>query len=129
MKLSDHFTLNELTKSQTALRLGIDNTPDDEQIENLKALCENILEPVRDKYGPLTPSSGFRSIPLCEAIGSSVKSQHCQIKERVMFDQLILEFYKDGDSNSGWVHCSYKKGDNRQEVLRFDGSRYSPDLK
>ena len=76
MKLSDHFTLNELTKSQTALRLGIDNTPDDEQIENLKALCENILEPVRDKYGPLTPSSGFRSIPLCETIGSSVKSQH-----------------------------------------------------
>ena len=148
MQLSEHFTLNELTKSQTALRLGIDNTPNDEQIENLKALCENILEPVRDKYGPLTPSSGFRSIPLCEAIKSSAKSQHAKgeaadfevmgtdnlklatwIKERLMFDQLILEFYKDGDPNSGWVHCSFKKGDNRKEVLRFDGSRYSPDLK
>ncbi len=77
MELSKSFTLNELTKSQEALRLGIDNTPNDEHIENLKILCENILQPIRDFYGmPVSVSSGYRSAELCKAIGSSSTSQH-----------------------------------------------------
>ncbi len=77
MNLSKSFTLNELTKSQEATRLGIDNTPNKEHILNLKLLCENVLQPIRDFYGmPLSVSSGYRSAALCEAIGSSNKSQH-----------------------------------------------------
>ena len=72
MELSKNFTLNELIKSQEATRLGIDNTPNEEQIKNLKILCEKILQPLRDYYGmPLSISSGYRSAVLCEAIGSS----------------------------------------------------------
>ena len=78
-QLSKHFSLKEMTKSGTATRLGLDNTPNEEQIENLKALCENILEPLRDYYEsrPIMVSSGFRSEKLSEAIGSSSRSQHC----------------------------------------------------
>jgi zinc D-Ala-D-Ala carboxypeptidase len=77
MNLSKSFTLNELTKSQEATRLEIDNTPNEEQILNLKLLCENVLQPIRDFYGmPLSVSSGYRSATLCEAVGSSSKSQH-----------------------------------------------------
>jgi len=149
MKLSKNFSLNELIKSQTATRLGIDNTPTDEHIDNLKALCENILQPVREHYGiSFSPSSGYRSVALCEAIGSSAKSQHARgeavdfevpgvdnlslaswISEHLDFDQLILEFYKEGDPNSGWVHCSFKdKASNRRECLRFDGKQYKRGL-
>ncbi len=77
MNLSKSFTLNELTKSQEATRLGIDNIPNEEQIQNLKIICEKILQPLRDYYGmPLSISSGYRSVALCETIGSSAKSQH-----------------------------------------------------
>ena len=76
MNLSRNFTLSELTKSDTAIRKGINNNPNAEQIEKLKALCENILQPVRDHFGRVTITSGFRSPELCEAIGSSVNSQH-----------------------------------------------------
>jgi zinc D-Ala-D-Ala carboxypeptidase len=144
MKLSSHFSLAEMTRSQTASRMGIDNTPDDDQLQCLTELCISILEPVREEFGALTPSSAFRCAQLSEAIGSSSKSQHCQgraadfevmgvdnfelaswIKDNLSFDQLILEFYKDEDPNSGWVHCSYVSEDeNRQEVLRYDGKAY-----
>ena len=76
MNLSPHFTLKELCKSQTASRFNLDNLPTDEHIENLKYLCETILEPVREKYGPFTPTSGYRSKELNEKIGGSQKSQH-----------------------------------------------------
>jgi zinc D-Ala-D-Ala carboxypeptidase len=77
MELSKSFTLNELTKSQEATRLGIENIPNEEHIENLKILCEKILQPLRDYYGmPVSISSGYRSVALCEAVGSSSKSQH-----------------------------------------------------
>ena len=65
MNLSPHFTLKELCKSQTASRFNLDNLPTDEHIENLKYLCETILEPVREKYGPFTPTSGYRSKDGC----------------------------------------------------------------
>jgi len=129
MKLSENFTLSEMTKSQTAIRKNIDNTPTDEHVENLKHLAETLLQPIRDHFGkPVTVSSGYRSVDLCEAIGSSSRSQHAKgeaadfeiggidnkelglwIQDNIEYDQLILEFYNDGDPNSGWIHCSMVK--------------------
>ena len=138
MKLSDNFSLNELTKSQTAERKGIDNTPGPNHQENLKSLCEMILQPVRDHFGQVVSvSSGYRSPELCVAIGSSTQSQHAKgeaadfeifsvsnkeladwINENLDYDQLILEYWKESDPNSGWVHCSYTDGSNRKQYLR-----------
>jgi len=139
MKLTQNFSLNELTKSQTAERKGIDNTPSTEHQENLKSLCEMILQPIRDHFGQVVSvSSGYRSPELCVAIGSSTKSQHAKgeasdfeifgvsnkeladyINENLDYDQLILEYWKGEDEpNSGWVHCSYTNGNNRKQYLR-----------
>ena len=143
MKLSRNFSLGELTKSQTALRMGIDNNPTPEDLYNLHLLCDNILQPVREHFGrAVTISSGYRSEDLCVAIGSSRKSQHAKgqaadfevmgvdnkevaewIRDVLDFDQLILEFYKEGEPNSGWIHCSYAE-DNRGSILRYDGTNY-----
>lgn len=139
MKLSANFSLAELIKSQTALRKGIDNTPDQPAIDNLEKLCTAILQPVRDHFGiPFTPSSGYRSPELCIAVGSTIKSQHAKgqaadfevpgvsnmelaewIRDNLEFDQLILECYTGG--NTGWVHCSYVH-EPRKEVLTYDRS-------
>ena len=79
MKLTANFSLNELTKSQTAERKGIDNTPSTEHQENLKKLCENVLQPVRDHFEQVVSvSSGYRSPVLCAAIGSKSTSQHAR---------------------------------------------------
>ena len=138
MKLTENFSLNELTKSQTAERKGIDNSPSTEHQENLKSLCEMILQPIRDHFGQVVSvSSGYRSPELCVAIGSSTKSQHARgeaadfeifgvsnkeladyINENLTYDQLILEYWKESDPNSGWVHCSYTNGSNRKQYLR-----------
>ena len=139
MKLTQNFSLNELTKSQTAERKGIDNTPSTEHQENLKSLCEMILQPIRDHFGQVVSvSSGYRSPELCTAIGSSIQSQHAKgqasdieifgvsnkeladyIDQNLDYDQLILEYWKgDNEPNSGWVHCSYTDGNNRKQYLR-----------
>ena len=138
MNLSKSFTLNELTKSQEATRLGIDNTPNEEHILNLKLLCENVLQPIRDFYGmPLSVSSGYRSAALCESIGSSSKSQHTKgqaadfeifgvankdladfVVKNLDYDQCILEFWNENEPNSGWVHCSFNKDNNRKQYLQ-----------
>jgi zinc D-Ala-D-Ala carboxypeptidase len=140
MNLSKSFTLNELTKSQEALRLGITNIPNEEQILNLKILCEKILQPIRDFYGmPVSVSSGFRSPELCKAIGSSSTSQHTRgeaadfeifsiankalaefIVANLDYDQCILEFWNENEPNSGWVHCSYSSKYNRRQYLKAD---------
>jgi len=149
-KLSENFSLLELTKSQTAERKGIDNTPGPNHQENLKSLCEMILQPVRDHFGQVVSvSSGYRSPELCVAIGSSTQSQHAKgeaadfeifgvsnkeladwINENLDYDQLILEYWKESDPNSGWVHCSYTDGSNRKQYLRAykeDGkTKYKP---
>ncbi len=136
MKLSLNFSLKELTASQTAERKGIDNTPTEEHIENLKLLCTKILQPIRDEWGVVSISSGYRSEALCEAIGSKITSQHARGQaadfecygidnnklfnwaiENVPFDQAILEFYT-GDPDSGWLHMSYNEDNNRGETLR-----------
>jgi len=145
MKLSGHFSLSELTKSQTAVRKGIDNKPTLDHIENLTELCTHILEPTRRNFGkPMVITSGYRSEELCEAIGSKTTSQHAKgeaadfemfgldnkslakyIKNNLIFDQLILEFYKNDDPSSGWVHCSYNKEENRKEALLYNGKEYT----
>ena len=145
MNLTENFSLIELTKSQTAERKGIDNTPSTEHQENLKLLCTAILQPVRDHFGKVvTISSGYRSPELCQAIGSVSTSQHAKgqaadfeifgvsnkaladyIDSELHYDQLILEYWNESDPNSGWVHCSFSEGKNRKQYLRAykeDGS-------
>ena len=149
MNLTRNFTLSELTKSDTAIRKGINNNPSAEQVEKLKSLCENILQPVRDHFGRVKVTSGFRSVELCMAIGSSANSQHAKaeaadfecpgvdnaeladwIKRELPYDQLILEFYTPGEPNSGWIHCSYTEGTPRASFLhafRSEGkTKYKP---
>ena len=146
MMLSKHFSLAELTKSSTATRRGIDNDPDSTARENLIVLCSEILEPVREHYGvPFVPNSGFRCLELNRAICSSDSSQHVTgnavdfevpgvdnkevalwVKENCDFDQLILEFYKEGEPTSGWVHCSYDVDkDHRKSARVFDGKSWT----
>ena len=152
MKLTANFSLLELTKSQTAERKGIDNTTSPEHQENLKLLCESVLQPVRDHFGKVvTISSGYRSPELCTAIGSKITSQHAKgqaadfeifgvsnkaladyIDSELHYDQLILEYWNESDPNSGWVHCSFSEGNNRKQYLRAykeDGkTKYEPVL-
>ena len=146
MKLSQNFTLKEMTQSQTALRNHIDNSPNDLQIQNIEELVKNILQPLRDYYeAPLKITSCYRSPALCEKIGSSSNSQHCanrgaaadfeipgydnkqvasHIKNNFDFDQLILEYYDESDINSGWIHCSFLSNKNRKESLIKDNEGY-----
>ena len=135
MKLSAHFALGEFTRSESAKREGLDNTPTAEHLENLKTLCEKVLEPIRLKYGSINISSGYRGKMLNHFIGGSVNSDHClgraadidmddsgsgvtnkeifeYIKDNLEFDQLINEF------NYSWVHVGYRQGANRKQVLK-----------
>jgi zinc D-Ala-D-Ala carboxypeptidase len=136
MKLSKNFSLAELTKSETAIRRDIDNTPSDEVVSNLTTLCNMVLQKVRDSHGVVTVTSGYRSPELNKAIGGSTTSDHCKglavdfevpgldnkqlalwIEDNLIFKQLILEFYNEGEPNSGWVHCSFEEGNNNNQVL------------
>jgi len=151
MQMSRNFSLQELIKSDTAIRKGIDNNPNADQIEKLKALCENILQPVRDHFGRVKITSGFRSVQLCQAIGSSANSQHAKseaadfecvgvdnaeladwIHKNLEYDQLILEFYTPSEPNSGWIHCSYIPEGRRASYLwayKSEGkTKYKPIL-
>jgi zinc D-Ala-D-Ala carboxypeptidase len=142
MNLSPHFTLEEMVKSQTALRLGLDNNPGPEELEAMVDLCEYALEPIRKYWNrPVIVSSAFRAPEVNKAIGSKNTSQHTKgqaadieipgidnldlyhwIGQSVEFDQLILEFYS-GEPASGWVHVSYvSRETNRRERLRIDKS-------
>ena len=138
VKLSTHFCLKDFIKSETATRKRIDNTPTLTHLENLKQVCEHILEPVYAHFKkPIRINSAYRGPKLNAAVGGSAKSQHCNgeavdfeidgvpnpvlaawVANNLNFDQIILEFYnpKEGP-NSGWVHCSYKKNNNRKSIL------------
>lgn len=145
MNLSKHFTLAELTYSDTARKLGIKNLPSTEQIQNLGCLVQNVLEPLRvmlDK--PILVTSGFRNELLNKKVGGSANSQHTQgraadiqvqgltpeelykyIKNSsLIYDQLILEITKNGK----WVHISYNKKFNRQQKLIYRNNRYLLDI-
>ena len=137
MQLSPHFKLVEFTRSATAQARHIDNTPDEEQIKNLKFLCDNVLEPLREQFGPIIIGSGFRCPALNTAVGGVKNSQHktgeaCDIhlpsievgkkyfeflKKLPIFDQLIWE--RDNPrSKHYWIHVSIKRsGKNRKQVI------------
>jgi hypothetical protein len=129
-------SLKELLFSETATRLGIDNTPTDQILINLQTLIYKIIEPIVNHYGNVKITSGYRSPELCKAIGSSITSQHTKgeavdfvipnisnqeaslwIVKNLEFDQCILEFWNP-ETNSGWVHVSYNKAGNRKMYLR-----------
>ena len=148
MQLSKNFTLSELTQSQAATRLGLDNTPTPQVITNLTNLVKNVLQPLRELAGvPIVISSGYRSPGVNSAIGGAKNSEHMTgcaadftipgktnketaqlIINNFVFNQLILEFYRDDNPYHGWVHCSYSTSGNKKEVLHFDGSNYYPGL-
>lgn len=150
-QLTEHFTLEEMTVSPTAKRLGLSNTPTPEHIENMRYCCEMILEKVRAKFGPVTINSSYRSPRVNQAVGGSKTSQHVNgqaidfevkgvdnkvvadwVADNLEFDQVILEFYTKGDKNSGWVHASIKKegGNRRQRLIatksKAGGTTYTP---
>jgi len=141
MKLGKYFSLNEMTKSQTAIRKGIDNMPGEKELEALKQLVQHVLDPVREHFAkPVTVNSGFRSVKLNRAIGGSSRSQHCKgeasdieivtvsnyelacwIRDNLEFDQLILEYHDRDIPDSGWVHVSWKSPKkNRKQVLTIN---------
>jgi zinc D-Ala-D-Ala carboxypeptidase len=142
MNLSKNLTLSEVTKSRTAINLGINNEPNAEQLENLKTIANEVFQKIRDRFDvPIKISSGFRSEALNKKVGGSKTSDHMKgcaldidmdgstfaayvanweifnyIRKNLEFRQLIWEF---GDANNpDWVHVSYVKGDNKKEVLR-----------
>lgn len=142
MLLSENLSLAEVVKSNTAKRLGIDNNPTPEHLENLKLVAKHIFQPIREHFKkPINVSSGYRSKALNDATpGSSPTSQHCSgealdldqdgqphgvtnkmvfeyIKNNLNFDQLIWEF--GNDQNPDWVHVSYEStGRQRKQILK-----------
>ena len=139
MRLSKNFSLRELTKSATAERAGIDNTPKDiEHLGNMIHLAIHVLQPVRDQFGVISVNSGYRSPDLNTKVGGSKNSQHCLGQaadfesfstSNPEFDQLILEFYNGKDPNSGWVHCSYNLMDNRKKCMTAQKTSSGVDYK
>ena len=145
MELSKNFTLAELCKSQTATRHNINNIPTDQNIiNNLIAVSNNILQPIRDNFGiPFSPNSGYRSPELNQLLKSKPTSQHCKgeavdievptisnldlanwCSVHLNYDQIILEFYNEGEPSSGWVHISFSLEKNRKKYLTFNGKQY-----
>ena len=152
MRLSKNFTLSEITRSNTAKRLGISNEPTKEHIKNIQNIITKLIQPMRNDIGAIRISSGYRSSELNRAIGGSSKSQHCKgqaldlqywsdgkmdnkkiydwlIDNAVEFDQMINEF------DFAWIHLSLKEKKNRKDVLEAykdeDGDtkyRYAPDI-
>lgn len=146
MKLSKHFSLNEFLRSETGDRLGIDNVPSDDDIENMKMLCDGLLEPIRSMVqSSIFISSGYRSPTLNRQIGGSSTSDHCLgkaadfvvrgkncrdvahliINSGMVFNQLILEYPSENQPNGVWLHISFKEG-NKREVLtvrKINGNR------
>ena len=136
-QLTTNFSLHELTKSETALRLGLDNTPGEAEIAALTLLAQKVLQPVRDHYGKgVKVNSGYRSPESNAAVGGSKTSDHCKgqaadieipgvpnaelaqwIMDNLEYTQLILEFYTPGVPDSGWVHVSYDPSNLKKQEL------------
>jgi len=137
MNLTANFTLAEMVKSDTALRHDMDNTPGEAEIENLKRLCEKVLQPVREHFKTgVKVNSGFRHPDVNAKVGGSKTSDHCKgqaadieipgipnadlakwITENLDFTQVILEFYTQGVPDSGWVHVSYDPQNLKKQSL------------
>jgi hypothetical protein len=136
-QLTKNFSLHELTKSETALRLDMENTPGPDEIANLTELAGKVLQPVRDHFGKgVKVNSGFRHPEVNAKVGGSKTSDHCKgqaadieipgvpnaelaewIKGNLEFTQLILEFYTPGIPDSGWVHVSYDPANLKKQVM------------
>ena len=133
VKLSDNFTLKEMCKSSTAVRLGIDNTPSEQNILALKSLCVGVLQPARTELGRISVNCGYRSPELCTAVGSNSRSNHAfgfagdveaddegvsnfdlllWIYENCEFKELIAEYFDSEDEDAGWVHVAHQAGNN-----------------
>ena len=137
MNLTKNFTLSELTKSETALRHDMDNSPDQTAISNLQALAVHVLQPVRDHFDRgVKVNSGFRHPDVNAKVGGSKTSDHCKgmaadieipgvpnaelaewIRSNLLFTQVILEFYTQGVPDSGWVHVSYDPANLKKQAL------------
>ena len=138
-KISKHVSHREGVYSITAQRLGLDNTPNEKQLESMGTIADKIFEPLREFVGgPIKINSFFRSEQLNKAIGGSTKSQHCKgqaididdtyghatnavmfkwVRENLNFDQMIWEF--GNDDNPAWLHISYvNEEDNRNRCLK-----------
>lgn len=141
MKLTEHFTLEEMTRTAQPFP----NNPSQVEVTALRNLCTHVLEPVRERFGPVKVNSGYRSSQVNAAVGSSDKSQHRKgeaadiecpgvsnivlakwIRDNLHFDQLILEAYKPGIPDSGWVHVSYRTGRARKSVLTMTMGSHGP---
>jgi len=134
MKLSKNFALSEITHSNTAKRLGIDNTPNEKHLANMSLLINNLIQPMRDSIGPIRISSGYRGKDLNRAIGGSRKSQHCKgqaldiqfWQNGKMMNELIFEWVLDSglefdqminEFDFSWIHISLVGVNNRNQVL------------
>jgi len=137
MQLSKNFTLKEMCKSSMALRLDIDNTPNEKEIQNLIYLTENISQPCRDRFGRINVNSGFRCKKLNDAVGSTDASFHkigcaedieaelysnlellVYIHENLPYTELIAEHFDKEDGEAGWVHAAIQK-DNPKKTLKL----------
>ena len=144
-QITKNFTLSELTYSDTAKKKNLDNMPSQTEYNNMKTLCEKVLQPIRDHFDkPLIINSCYRGKQLNEAVGGAKTSQHCKgqaadieikgmsnydlacwIRDNMEFDQLILEFTDNikNDINAGWVHVSYvSPSQNRKQCLTINKS-------
>jgi hypothetical protein len=137
MNLSANFSLKELTRSDIALRMGLDNTPSEKEIASLRLLAEKVLQPVRNHFGKgVKCNSGFRASAVNQATGGSKSSDHVKgqaadieipgvpnaelaqwIMDNLEYTQLILEFYTPGIPDSGWVHVSYDPNNLKKQEL------------
>lgn len=149
MNLTRNFTLHEMIKSEAALRFHMGNYPGETEVSNLRLLCENVLQPLRDYYGlPVRVNSGYRHPLVNSRVGGSPRSDHCKgmaadieipsianahvaeyIRDHLPFTQLILEFYTPGIPDSGWVHVSYNQYDLKKQVLTAMAVKGSVDYK
>ena len=134
MQLTEHFTLSEFVRSETAANKHIDNTPSPEVVSNLRALCRNVLESARVAFGaPIYITSGYRCLLLNAAVGGKITSQHLRgeaadlqvqgvknlrklykvIKDHGVFDQLLFE----SNGTTKWIHVSYTSYGNRRQAI------------
>lgn len=137
MKLSEHFSLSEFTKTSHK----VDNTPPPEVIKNLTTLCKEVLEPLRAHFNaPVIITSGYRSPTLNKLVGGSATSDHVLgraadlhvmgvanaevwkwISANLQVDQIIAEKLSKRDGKAGWIHVSFRAGANRKQAISFVG--------